>query len=122
MEDYLLRNKGVFPVPVFEATSWDNTFEKDPGDFPKAERDVSASSLNELGFGIIFMKPLPIPSFAYSRSMFGNRTLDLLLALGLSKTPNPSRLLKKAVANLDGYRSNLKGRLKCSDLNIPRCK
>ncbi|KAJ1389280.1 argonaute 5 [Sesbania bispinosa] len=33
MEDYLLRNIGVFPVPVFEATRWDNTFEKDPGDF-----------------------------------------------------------------------------------------
>ncbi|KAJ1388665.1 hypothetical protein SESBI_38932 [Sesbania bispinosa] len=36
MEDYLLRNKGVFYVSVFEAASWDNTFEKDPGDFLEA--------------------------------------------------------------------------------------
>ncbi|KAJ1440946.1 hypothetical protein SESBI_01621 [Sesbania bispinosa] len=36
MEDYLLKNKDVFPVFVFEAASWDNTFKKDPGDFPEA--------------------------------------------------------------------------------------
>ncbi|KAJ1406758.1 hypothetical protein SESBI_24871 [Sesbania bispinosa] len=36
MEDYLIRNKGVFPVPVFEDISWDNTFKKDPRDFPEA--------------------------------------------------------------------------------------
>ncbi|KAJ1389787.1 hypothetical protein SESBI_37984 [Sesbania bispinosa] len=38
MEDYLLRNKGVFHhVHAFKAISWDNTFEKDPGDCPRAE-------------------------------------------------------------------------------------
>ncbi|KAJ1423123.1 hypothetical protein SESBI_12563 [Sesbania bispinosa] len=37
MEDYLLRNKGVFPVPVFEAASWDNTLEKDLVDCPDSE-------------------------------------------------------------------------------------
>ncbi|KAJ1376188.1 putative serine/threonine-protein kinase [Sesbania bispinosa] len=37
MEDYLLRNKGVFLVPVFKVASWENTFEKDIGDFPEAE-------------------------------------------------------------------------------------
>ncbi|KAJ1393442.1 hypothetical protein SESBI_34976 [Sesbania bispinosa] len=37
MEDYLLRNKGVFSVPMFEAAIWDNTFEKDPGDCPEAK-------------------------------------------------------------------------------------
>ncbi|KAJ1389281.1 protein argonaute 5 isoform X3 [Sesbania bispinosa] len=36
MEDYLLRNKGVFHVPVFKAASWDHTFKKDPGDCPEA--------------------------------------------------------------------------------------
>ncbi|KAJ1425753.1 hypothetical protein SESBI_10831 [Sesbania bispinosa] len=152
IEDYLLRNKGVFLVPVFKATSWDNTYEKDPRDCPEAKvltfqknkksifskdnstlcsflrrilriflkRDVSASSLNEPGFGIVSMKPIPVKpsepwpdqdhvkvkkalrgikviSFQRLISMFGNRTLDLPLALGLSKTPNPSRLLKKDV-------------------------
>ncbi|KAJ1406132.1 hypothetical protein SESBI_25301 [Sesbania bispinosa] len=53
MEDYLLRNKGEFLVPVFKAAIWDNTFEKDPGDCPEA------SSLNEPGFGIVSIKPLP---------------------------------------------------------------
>ncbi|KAJ1397470.1 hypothetical protein SESBI_31803 [Sesbania bispinosa] len=37
MEYYLLRNKGVFPVPAFKATNWDNTFEKDPGDCQEAK-------------------------------------------------------------------------------------
>ncbi|KAJ1393441.1 hypothetical protein SESBI_34975 [Sesbania bispinosa] len=37
MEDYLLRNKGVFSVPMFEAAIWDNTFEKDPGDCTEAK-------------------------------------------------------------------------------------
>ncbi|KAJ1391396.1 hypothetical protein SESBI_36637 [Sesbania bispinosa] len=81
MEDYLLKNKGVFPVSVFEAASWDNTFKKDPGDCQQAEvltfqkiaknnlqqgqlylvfflkkdinRDVSASCLYGPGFGIV---------------------------------------------------------------------
>ncbi|KAJ1433977.1 hypothetical protein SESBI_05825 [Sesbania bispinosa] len=59
MEDYLLRNKGVFPVTAFKATSWDITFGKDPGDCPGAERDVSARLSNEPGFSIVSMKPLP---------------------------------------------------------------
>ncbi|KAJ1433715.1 hypothetical protein SESBI_05857 [Sesbania bispinosa] len=37
MENYLLKNEEVFPEPVFEATIWDNTFEKDLGGFPEAE-------------------------------------------------------------------------------------
>ncbi|KAJ1433883.1 hypothetical protein SESBI_05723 [Sesbania bispinosa] len=37
MKDYLLRNQGVSPVLVFKAASWDNTFEKDPGDCPDTE-------------------------------------------------------------------------------------
>ncbi|KAJ1428300.1 hypothetical protein SESBI_09031 [Sesbania bispinosa] len=36
MEDYLLRNKDVFPIHVFETANWDNTFEKDLGDCPEA--------------------------------------------------------------------------------------
>ncbi|KAJ1386810.1 hypothetical protein SESBI_40501 [Sesbania bispinosa] len=88
MEDYLLGNKGVFPVPVFETARWDNTFEKDPGDFPEARvltfqknaksisskdnstlcsslrsflnRDVSTSFLYKPGFGIVSTKPLPV--------------------------------------------------------------
>ncbi|KAJ1403273.1 hypothetical protein SESBI_27421 [Sesbania bispinosa] len=126
MEDYLLRKKGLFHVPMFKATSRDNTFEKDPEDCPKVEvltfqknaksifsrdnftlcsilrrilriflkRDVSASSLNEPGFGIVSTKPLPICLFQRHVRSHEN----------------------------DGYRSNLKGKLKCSDLNIPRCK
>ncbi|KAJ1409040.1 hypothetical protein SESBI_23062 [Sesbania bispinosa] len=37
MEDYLLRNNGVFLVPMSEAATWNNTLEKDAGDFPDVE-------------------------------------------------------------------------------------
>ncbi|KAJ1413421.1 hypothetical protein SESBI_19686 [Sesbania bispinosa] len=152
MEDYLLKNKGVFLVAAFKATSWDNTFEKDHGDCPGAEvlmfpknaklifskdkstlcyflrrilrivlkRDGSTHSLNEPGFGIISMEPLQEKSPESSPDQYHVEVKKALR--GLCKAPSPSRLLRKAVANLEGYRSNLKGQLMCLDLNIPHYK
>ncbi|KAJ1407474.1 Alpha/beta hydrolase [Sesbania bispinosa] len=99
MEDYLLRNEEVFPEPVFEATIWDNTFEKDPGGCPEAERDVSVWLSNEPGSGIVSMKPFlaqplkPWPNHDRVKVKKAQRGLW---------TSNPNRLLKKAVANLEG--------------------
>ncbi|KAJ1380172.1 hypothetical protein SESBI_46248 [Sesbania bispinosa] len=69
-------------------------------------------SLNEPGFGIVSIKPLP------------EKSLETWPDQDRVKIKKSLRadLLKKAVANLDGYRSNLKGQIKYLDLNIPHCK
>ncbi|KAJ1393276.1 DUF11 domain-containing protein [Sesbania bispinosa] len=87
MEDYLCRNDEISPAPGFKYVHWDITLVKDPGGYLEAEVLTFQKDAKS-----IFSKDNA------TLSMFDNRTLDLLLAQGLSKTPNSSRLLKKAVA------------------------
>ncbi|KAJ1400099.1 T9SS C-terminal target domain-containing protein [Sesbania bispinosa] len=86
MEDYLLRNQELFPVPMFKSVRWNITWVKDPGGYPEAE--VLTFQKNAKS---IFSKDNSTLCSSLGED-FG--PFLFLLALG---GPNPSLLLKKAV-------------------------
>ncbi|KAJ1392059.1 hypothetical protein SESBI_36130 [Sesbania bispinosa] len=100
MEDYLCRNDEISLAPVFKSVHWDITLVKDHGGYPESEvltfqKDAksifnkdNATLCSSLGGVLGLSLNIEIPTTA---------VYDLLLALGLSKIPNPRRPLKKAV-------------------------
>ncbi|KAJ1392289.1 hypothetical protein SESBI_35933 [Sesbania bispinosa] len=126
MEDYLLRNKGLFHVPMSKAARWDNTLEKDLGDCPDAE---------EPGFGIVSTKPLPVkPSKPWpdqDRVKVKKDLREACSAIGLwTLSISPSFRMSKAYLTAEGsharpeirgdYRSNMKGSIEHFRFEKPR--
>ncbi|KAJ1402472.1 hypothetical protein SESBI_28008 [Sesbania bispinosa] len=103
-------NKSVFPVPVFKAVSWDNTFEKDPGDFPEAgvlTFQKNAKSIFNKGSSTLcsslrsilrsFLNRDVSTSFLYE-PRFGIVSIKLLLVNISKPWPNQDRVkVKKAL-------------------------